>query len=201
VKNFNFESLRQNIGPLCFILGKTSWSLALKVNAGETKTLIPEIESTFKSMAQGMPFSYRFLDESFDTMYRAEQRVGKIALTFSILAIFIACLGLFGLATYIAEQRTKEIGIRKVVGAGIDNITFMLSKDFMVLILIAALVAFPLAWWVMDRWLQNFAFRINISWWIYLVSGVLAIMIALITVGYQAIRAAMANPVDSLRTE
>ncbi len=201
VENFHFESLRQTIAPLCFVLGESRWTLAAKVETDDMGSLISKIESTFKSMAPGMPFHYRFLDDSFDNMYNAEQRVGIIAFAFSILAIFIACLGLFGLATYIAEQRTKEIGIRKVVGAGVDNIAVMLSKDFMVLILIAFLFSFPLAGWAMNRWLQDFAFRIEISWWIYLVAGVMAMAIALLTVGYQAVRAGRANPVDSLRNE
>ncbi len=201
VENFHYESIRQTIGPLCFTLGETPWTLALKVSTDDIQSLVPQIESEFKSMAPGMPFSYRFLDDSFNEMYRAEQRVGKIAFSFSLLAIFVACLGLFGLATYISEQRTKEIGVRKVVGAGVNNIALMLSRDFIVLILIAFLFAFPLAGWAMNRWLEDFAFRIDISWWVYLVSGMLAMVIALTTVGYQAIRAGMVNPVDSLRSE
>lgn len=201
VKDFNFESLRQKVGPLCFFLGKASWSTAFKVKSANAQTLIGQIESTWKSMANGAPFSYRFLDQSFDEMYRSEQRVGKIALTFSILAIFIACLGLFGLATFIAEQRTKEIGIRKVLGAEISGIVSMLSKDFIKLVGIAALIAFPLGWFLMNRWLQDFAYRTNIAWWVFMVAGLSAILIALITVSFQAIKAALMNPVKSLRTE
>ena len=152
-------------------------------------------------MAPGMPFSYQFLDDSFDDMYRAEQRVGKIALVFSILAILIACLGLFGLATFIAEQRTKEIGIRKVLGASVQGLVQMLSKDFLYLVLIAFVIAVPIAWWLMAKWLQDFAYRVNIGWWIFLAAGVLAGLIALLTVSFQAVRAALTNPVKSLRTE
>jgi len=201
VKDFNFESLRQKVGPLCFFLGKSSWSTSFKVKSADVQNLIAQIETKWKSMANGAPFSYRFLDQSFDDMYRAEQRVGKIAMTFSILAIFIACLGLFGLATYIAEQRTKEIGIRKVLGAEITGIIGLLSKDFIKLVCIAALIAFPLGWFLMNRWLQEFAFRINIAWWVFLVAGLSAILIALFTVSFQAIKAALMNPVKSLRTE
>jgi putative ABC transport system permease protein len=122
-------------------------------------------------------------------------------MTFSILAILIACLGLFGLVTYAAEQRTKEIGIRKVLGATVSNIVAMLSKDFLKLVMIAALIAFPVAWWAMNKWLQNFAYRINISWWIFIMAGVVALLIALITVSLKAIKAAIANPVKNLRTE
>ena len=148
-----------------------------------------------------MPFSYRFLDDAFNNMYQAERRVGKIALSFAVLAIFIACLGLFGLATYIAEQRTKEIGVRKVLGASVSNIVSMLSKDFLKLVLISAIIAFPLAWWAMNKWLQDFAYRVNIGWWIFIAAGFIALLIAVITVSTQAIRAAIANPVKSLRTE
>jgi putative ABC transport system permease protein len=148
-----------------------------------------------------MPFSYQFLDDAFDNMYRSEQRVGKIALSFAILAILIACLGLFGLATYMAEQRTREIGVRKVLGASIGNLVSMLSKDFLKLVLLAAVLAFPIAWYGMHRWLEDFAFRVNISWWIFVIAAVLALLIALLTVSVQAFKAAMSNPVKSLRTE
>jgi putative ABC transport system permease protein len=134
-------------------------------------------------------------------MYRAEERVGQISIIFSILAIVIACLGLFGLVTYMAEQRTKEIGVRKVLGATIPNLVSMLSKDFLKLVGIASLIAFPVAWWAMHKWLQDFAYRIGIDWWIFLLAGTAAILIALITVSFQAIRAALANPVDALRNE
>ena len=152
-------------------------------------------------MAPGLPFSYNFLNESFDEMYRAEQRVGKIALIFSVLAIFIACLGLFGLATFIAEQRTKEIGIRKVLGASVQGIVQMLSKDFLKLVAIAFVFAAPLAWWAMHSWLQDFAYRINMEWWMFVAAGSGALFIALVTVSFQAIKAAISNPVKSLRTE
>ena len=152
-------------------------------------------------MSPGMPFSYRFMNESFNNMYRAEQRVGEISITFSILTIFIACLGLFGLVTYMAEQRTKEIGVRKVLGASISNVIIMLSKDFLKLVLIAAIIAFPIAWWAMHTWLQQFAYRISISWWIFIVAGIAALLIGLITVSFQAVKAAVANPVNSLRSE
>jgi len=134
-------------------------------------------------------------------MYRDEQRIGQVAITFAVLAIVIACLGLFGLATFIAEQRTKEIGIRKVLGATITNLITMISKDFLLLVLIASVIAFPFAWWAMHTWLQDFAYRINIGWWVFAIAAGAAIVIALITVSFQAIRAALANPVKSLRTE
>lgn len=201
VKNFHYESLRHNIGPLCLVLGNTSGTAFFKVQTKQIPSLVKQIETKFKGMAPSMPFSYRFLDESFDNMYRTEQRVGKIALSFAVLTIFIACLGLFGLATYMAEQRTKEIGVRKVLGATVTNIVNMLSKDFLKLVLIAAVFAVPLGWWIMNLWLQDFVYRINIQWWIFPVAVGFAVFIALFTVSFQAIKAALNNPVNSLRTE
>jgi putative ABC transport system permease protein len=201
VKNFHFESLRQSIGPLCFLYGRSRWSASFKVSTADVQGLIKKIETKWKVMVPSIPFSYRFLDNSFDDMYREEQRIGKVAISFAILAILIACLGLFGLATYMAEQRTKEIGVRKVLGASVGNITAMLSKDFLRLVIFSALVAFPVAWWVMNKWLHDFAYRVDISWWIFITAGVLALLIALITVSVQAIKAAIANPVKSLRAE
>lgn len=201
VKNFHFESLRQQIGPVCMKLGSRGWIGCFKIASNNIPDLIQQVESKWKSMAPSLAFSYRFLDESFENMYRSEQRMGSIAFSFSLLAIIIACLGLFGLATYMAEQRTKEIGIRKVLGATISNITTMLSKDFLLLVFIATIIAFPVSWWVMNNWLQGFAFRINIEWWVFILSGFIAILIAMITVSAQAIKASLTNPVKSLRTE
>jgi putative ABC transport system permease protein len=201
IKNFNYESLRQNIGPLCFFLGRSTGLASFKVNTKYIQPLVKQIERKWKTMAPALPFSYRFLDDAFDEMYRSEQRIGQIAITFAVLAIMIACLGLFGLATFIAEQRTKEIGIRKVLGATVRNLVAMLSKEFLLLVLIASIIAFPFAWWAMHAWLQDFAYRITISWMVFVIAGAAAIVIALFTVSFQAIRAAIANPVKSLRTE
>ncbi|HEV8272327.1 MAG TPA: ABC transporter permease [Chitinophagaceae bacterium] len=201
VKNFHFESLRQNVGPMCMRLGTDRGLASFKIDAAKSKNLIAQIESKWKSMAAGLPFTYRFLEDSFNEMYRNEQRISKLAISFAILAIFIACLGLFGLATYMAEQRTKEIGIRKVLGASVGNVVNMLSKDFIILVVIASVIAFPVAWWAMHNWLQDFAYRINIGWWVFIAAGVIAFLIAFITVSSQAIKAALANPVKSLRTE
>jgi putative ABC transport system permease protein len=201
VKNFHFESLRQTVGPLCFRLEESTGSAIFKVRTTSVSGLLSSVEQTWKKMAPGMPFSYRFLDDAFDRMYRAEQRVGQISIAFSILAILVACMGLFGLATYAAEQRLKEIGIRKVLGASVTSIVKMLSADFMKLILISALIAFPISWWAMHNWLANFAFRINIAWWVYIVAAGIAFFIALTTISFQAIKAAVSNPVNSLRAE
>ncbi len=200
-RNFHFQSLKQNIGPVCLKLGWNKWVTVFKVSPVDIQTLLKTIESKWKASNPAMPFSYQFLDDAFDNMYRSEQRVGKVAISFAILAILIACLGLFGLATFMAEQRIKEIGVRKVLGASVSTIVVMLSKDFAKLVLISAVIAFPVAWWAMHSWLQNFAYRINIGWWIFIVAGSLALLIAIITVSFQAIKAAIANPVKSLRTE
>ena len=201
VKNFHFETLRNNIGPLCFILGRSSGLMSFKVEAESIPQILKQAEAKWKAMAPGMPFNHRFLDESFDEMYRTEQRVSSIALTFAILAIVVACLGLFGLASFIAEQRTKEIGIRKVLGLSMEGIVKLLSKDFVKLVLIAFVIASPVAWYFMNQWLQDFAFRVDIGWWIFALAGVLALAIALLTVSYQAVKSALTNPVKSLRAE
>ena len=201
VKNFNFESLHQSIGPLAFFLGNSTGMASFKIKAANIPVLLKSIEATWKSMGSGMPFHYRFLDDSFNEMYDNERRVGKIAISFSFLAILIACLGLFGLATFIAEQRTKEIGIRKVLGASVNGIVQLLSKDFVRLVIIAFIIATPLAWYIMNKWLQDFSYRVNIGWWVFALAGVIALFIALFTVSFQAIKAALTNPVKNLRTE
>lgn len=201
VENFHFESLRQQIGPLCLRLGNNKWATAFKVEANNIQALISDVESQWKAMAPGMPFSYQFLDESFESMYRAEQRISNVSLSFSILTIVIAALGLFGLTTYMVEQRAKEVGIRKVLGSSVSSIVTLLSKDFVKLVLIAIAIASPIAWWAMNRWLADFAYRIEIQWWIFGLAGLIAVVIALATVSWQAIRAALANPVNSLRDE
>lgn len=201
VKNFHFESLRQNIGALCLLLKPSTSAVSFRIRAGSTEQVIKSIESLWKKMAPGEAFSYSFLNEDFNAMYNAEQKVGKICIAFAILAVFIASLGLLGLATYAAEQRTKEIGIRKVLGASIGNIAGMLSKDFLKLVVIAAVITFPIAWWAMHKWLQDFAYRITINWWVYLVAGLIALLIALLTVSFQTVKAALSNPVQSLRAE
>jgi putative ABC transport system permease protein len=201
VKDFNFESLRSKVGPLVFQLGNNKSSTAFKLESANIPNLLTEIESKWYAMANGAPFQYRFLDQAFDSMYRLEQRVGRIALIFSIIAIFIACLGLFGLATFITEQRIKEIGIRKVLGASTGLIVSMLSSYFVKLVAIAAVISLPVGYFLINRWLQDFAYRIHIAWWVIAIAGILALVIALVTVSFQSIRAALANPVNSLRTE
>ncbi len=201
IKDFNFSSMHNSVAPLIIQLADNRGSIALRVNAKNVSSIISSVENKWKSMAPGQPFSYSFMDADFNKIYKAEQQTGKLFITFAVFAIFIGCLGLFGLVTYAAEQRTKEIGVRKILGASVSSIVAMLSKDFAKLVLIASLIAFPVAWLVMNKWLQSFAYRINISWWVFVIAGVVAILIALITVSFQAIKAAIANPVKSLRTE
>jgi putative ABC transport system permease protein len=202
VKNFNYESLRENVGAMSMCLSTKSYGMiSIRLQTDNAKEAIAKIENKWKSRVGATPLNYQFLDEAFDSMYRSEQRIGKIFISFAILAIFIACLGLFGLATFTAEQRTKEIGIRKVLGASVSQIVQLLSKDFIRLVIFGIVIASPLAYYFMDKWLQDFAYRVEISWWIFALAGIVAIVIALLTVSYQAIRAALMNPVKSLRTE
>ncbi|GEO09224.1 ABC transporter permease [Segetibacter aerophilus] len=201
VKNFHFASLRENIGALGMFLDRSTGAVSLRLQTNNVGSTIKSIESLWKKMAPGEAFTYSFLNEDFNNMYRSEQRVGRIFIAFAILALFIACLGLLGLATYAAEQRTKEIGIRKVLGATVSNIAGMLSKDFLKLVVVAAVITFPVAWWAMSKWLQDFAYRTSISWWIFVLAAIVAVVIALVTVCVQAIKAAISNPIKNLRTE
>jgi putative ABC transport system permease protein len=206
IADFHFESLHQNIVPLILIMpssqGSNSYSkISIKIAGNNTTAAIAYIEKTWKKFLPETPFEYTFLDENFDKLYRSEQRQGALFTTFSCIAIFIACLGLLGLSAFAITQRIKEIGIRKVLGASVGGIVGLLSKDFLKLVAIAAIIAFPIAWYVMHNWLRDFAYRISIQWWVFLVAGILASGVALITISFQAIKAAIANPVKSLRSE
>ena len=201
VKDFNFSSLREQVTPLALVYREQNGSISFRINTSNITGLVANIENKWKSMAPSQPFTYSFMDDDFNNTYKSEQQTGKIFISFAIFAIFIACLGLFGLVTYAAEQRTKEIGIRKVLGASVSGIVGMLSKDFLKLIIIAMLIAFPLSWWAMHSWLQHFAYRISITWRVFVIAGGISLLIALLTVCLQAIKAAIANPVRNLRTE
>jgi ABC-type antimicrobial peptide transport system permease subunit len=180
----------------------TTFNLTMRIKSNANLALaLPAIEKVIKANNPGYPFQYSFVDAEFDKIFKTETLIGKLAGIFSILAIFISCLGLFGLAAYTAERRTKEIGVRKVLGASTQGLAALLSKDFLQLVAISCLIAFPLAWWAMNSWLQDFTYRINIHWTVFAFSGVLALLIAVLTVSFQAIKAAIANPVKSLRTE
>ena len=201
VKDFNFSSLRDNIKPLALTFGEDNGAIAARIQTSNLTSLISQINNKWKDLSAHQQFNYSFMDDDFDATYRSEQHMQQIFFSFSALAILIACLGLFGLATYAAEQRNKEIAIRKVIGAGTSNIINLLSGDFIKLVGISILIASPLGWFAMNKWLQNFAYRTDISWTIFFIAGLFAIMIALLTVSFQAIKAAVANPVDSLRSE
>lgn len=200
VKDFNFQSLHQPITPLLMTL-EPDYGLIFKVKTADIQRLLATMKTKWDHFNTGEPFTFTFMDDLYNRTYATEKNTGTILNIFALLTILVACLGLFGLATYTAEQRTKEIGIRKVLGASVTSVTKMLSKDFIKLVFIACLIAFPLSWWVMNKWLQSFAYRIQISWWIFLAAGSIALVIAVITVSFQAIKAAVANPVDSLRSE
>ncbi|HXO77370.1 MAG TPA: FtsX-like permease family protein [Puia sp.] len=201
VKDFNYNSLRQVVTPMGLFLKEERGKIALRIHATDLKRVVAQVEQAWNKMVPGQQFSYVFMDDEFNSIYKSEQRMGGISLSFSLLAIFIACLGLFGLAAYAAEQRTREIGIRKVLGATVGGIVRLLSKDFLILVLVSAVITFPLAWWAMSHWLQDFAYRITIGWEVFALAMVLAVGIALMTVSFQAVRAALANPVKSLRSE
>jgi len=202
LEDFNFESMRQNIIPICLQLKKYNASIvSIKMNTADVKSVTTYVSSVWKSFMPDQPIRYTFLDESFANMYADVQRTGHIFLSFTFLAIIIACLGLFALSAFMAEQRNREIGIRKVLGASISGITAMLSKDFLKLVIISIIIASPVAWWAMTKWLQDFAYRISVDWWFIAAGGLVAILIALFTISFQSIKAALTNPVKVLRSE
>ncbi|MDR6563872.1 MULTISPECIES: ABC transporter permease [unclassified Arcicella] len=200
VKDFHFKSLHESITPLLMVSEKT-YGLTIKVKGKDVEGLLASLKNQWQKFNTEEPFAYSFMDELFEKTYQSEQKISVILSIFSGLTIFVACLGLFGLATFTAEQRTKEIGVRKVLGASVQQIVTLLSKEFLKLVLVACCLAFPLGYWLMDKWLQDFAYRIDINAWVFVLAGVLAVLIALLTISYQAIKAALANPVKSLRTE
>ncbi|MBX2890658.1 MAG: ABC transporter permease [Saprospiraceae bacterium] len=201
VKDFHWSSLRDNIGALCFQLGASRGHACFRYKGAETASVIAALEKNWKSLSPDQPFSYRFMDDAFARMYEAEQRIGTIAGIFGLLSILVSCLGLFGLAAFTTEQRTKEIGIRKVLGASVASVVSMLAKDFLKLVVFAIVIAIPIAYWAMDKWLQDFAYRIDIQWWLFALSGIIAVVVAFLTVSFQSVKAALANPVTSLRSE
>jgi putative ABC transport system permease protein len=202
VKDFHFQSLHKNIEPLLFQVMPSEFNyLLVKISAGQVSGALSFMETKWKAFDPNSSFEYSFLDEDFSRLYRAEERMESIFSAFTLLTLFIACLGLFGLVSFMVEQRTREIGIRKVLGASVSGLVLLFSKEFALLILAANIIAWPLAFFSMNRWLQDFAYRIDIGWQIFALAGALALFIALLTVSYQAIRAAIANPVESLRYE
>jgi len=207
IKDFNTESLRANISPfaLFYVTSKTynirSSYIAIRIKPGNYNKAIEAIQHEWKAIAPDLPIQYSFMDAQFDALYRADQTIGKVFSVFTFLSLTVASLGLLGLAMFTAERRTKEIGIRKVLGASVQNVTAMLSKYFLKLILISAFIAFPIAWYAMNKWLQDFAYPTSLSWWIFVLAGLITLVIGLSTVSFQAIKAALMNPVKSLRSE
>jgi putative ABC transport system permease protein len=201
-KDFNFASLHQEITPIV-MFPEYDWfgKLLVKTSGKNTAATIAAVQAKWKAFYPNKPFDYHFLDQEFEELYKADQRTGSILTAFTMVTIFISCLGLFGLAVFSTRQRVKEIGIRKVLGANVMSIVGLISSDFLKLVLIAVVISSPLAWYAMSRWLQDFAFRIDISWWVFALAGGMAIVIAFITVGYQSFKAALSNPVKSLRSE
>jgi putative ABC transport system permease protein len=203
VKDFHFQDLHIPIEPYGFQLNNQPQYNYLIVHskASDIASLVSSVGASWHKLNPNEPFEYSFLDEDFQKNYDAENRLASIVGYFTVIAILICCLGLFGLATFSAEQRIKEIGVRKVLGASVTGIVTLLSKDFLKLVAVSIVVASPVAWWIMHKWLQDFAYRTNISWTVFVLTTVLALLIALITISFQAIKAAVANPVKSLRTE
>lgn len=201
MKDFHYESLREDIEPLCVYLGRSTGSMAVKLRAGDFRSAISDIELLWKEMAPGQPFNYQFMDDSFNATYIAEQRLGTIFMIFALLSIFIACLGLFGLAAFNAEKRTKEVGIRKVLGASVGQIIYRLTTDFVKMVVLAIIISVPAGWYIMNKWLENFSYRVSIDWWVLTIAALLALAVAIITVSYQSAKAASSNPVNSIRME
>jgi putative ABC transport system permease protein len=201
VEDFNYESLKQEIGGMCLVLGNSPNIVSVKVNTSDMSRTIHTITGVWSRFSPNQPIRYTFLDESFARMYADVQRMGKIFSTFALLAVIIACMGLFALSSFMIVQRTKEIGIRKVLGASISSVVSILSKDFLMLVAVSNIIAWPVAYYFMNKWLQDFAYRIQISWWMFVLAGSLTLLIALVTVSWQAIKVATANPVEALRYE
>jgi len=201
MRDFHFESLKQNITPLGIHLGQSGWSMPVRFASSNTADVIKDIEKTWKTFQSGQPFEYTFLDEAFGKMYSSEKRLESLFGIFAALAILIACLGLFALTAFTAEQRTKEIGIRKVLGASVSSIVLLLSKEFGKLIIISFVLAAPLSWYAVNRWLENYTYKTEIGIAVYVFAGVAAFLVAWLTMGFQSVKAARSNPVTSLRSE
>lgn len=201
VKDFHFDSFKEEIDGLSMHLANNASSLAVKLEAGNFENSISRIEEIWNTIVPGEPFNYYFMEDSFNDTYQNEQRLGNIFIIFTILSLLIACLGLFGLAAFNAEKRVKEIGVRKVLGASVSQISMKLTLDFLKLVGIAILISLPIGWYAMNKWLEDFSYRISIPWWVFVLAAFLAILISVLTVSYQSIKAAIVNPVKSLRTE
>jgi ABC-type antimicrobial peptide transport system permease subunit len=202
MKNFHYQTLKNKIEPLAFSVNPKYLNyMIVRIPPEEVSASLSLIEKTWKRVIPAYPFEYRFMDERYDRMYRTEQRIGTLLKYFAVLAVFVACLGLFGLASFMAEKRTKEIGIRKVLGASVTQIARLLCKEFFILVIVANVIAWPAAYFIMKKWLQSYAYRTDMGFFVFIGAMLLALLVAILSVSYQAIRAAMANPADSLRYE
>jgi len=201
VKDFNYASVKQRIVPLLMMLRNNNGSVMVKIKTPDIAGFLSDIKEKWKTLNSRTPFSYYFLDDKFASLYTAEEKTGQIFTLFASIAVLIASMGLFGLVAFTTEQRTREIGIRKVLGASINQVLILLSKEFLLLVSIAFMISIPLTWWEMQNWLDNFAFRTQVSWWIFALGGLLVLLIAIFTVSLLSIKAAAANPVKSLRTD
>jgi putative ABC transport system permease protein len=202
IQDFHFQSFREQVQPLAIVLGpEPNWEMAIRLTRGDYETKLGAIRSYWEKYAAGAPFEYTFLDKNFEEKHKREKKLGLIAVLFSGLVVMIACLGLLGLATFTAEQRTKEIGIRKVLGAAVQNIVVMINQDFLKPVLLANLIAWPLAGWMMNQWLNQFAFHIPFPWWTFPLASLITLTVALAAVSVQSRRAAVGDPVKSLRNE
>ena len=202
VQDFHYKSLHEKvIASVIQIYPQVTYKVAAKLRTADIKSTLGFIKNTWNKFSPGYPLDYKFMDETYGAMYNNEEKLASLLFIFTGMAILVGCLGLFGLAAFSAEQRVKEIGIRKVLGASVFNIMGLLSKNFIKLVLVASVIAFPVAWWAMNKWLADFPYRVTISWWVFAIAAVAALAIALITVSFQSIKAATTNPVKSLRTE
>ena len=202
MKNFHFQSVQYDIEPLALRVNPNRVNYAvIRLQAGRPQESLDYVETTWKRLIPDYPFDYRFLDEDFDQMYSDEARMGTLLQSFALLAVVIACLGLFGLASFTAEQRTKEIGVRKVLGASVTSIVLLLSTEFAKWVLVANVIAWPISYFILSGWLEGFAYRTSLAWWIFALSGLLALVVALVTVCFQSVKAAFTNPADALHYE
>jgi putative ABC transport system permease protein len=201
VEDFHYETMKENIQPLCFTLGNSPSVISLKVNSQNMSEVIESTTEVWKKFAPHQPVRFSFLDDSYAAMYADVQRMGRIFTCFAVFAIVVACLGLFALSAFMIEQRAKEIGIRLVMGASLKNIFNLLTFDFIKLVVASIIIAVPLAWYAMHQWLQDFAYRIDITWQVFAVAGLVALLIALFTISYQSVKAGLMNPVKSLKSE
>jgi putative ABC transport system permease protein len=201
VQDFNYASVKQRIVPVMMMLYHNNGTLMVKIRTTDISGLLLEVKKDWNAYNARTPFSYYFLDDKFASVYAAEEKTGQIFSCFAVVAVLIASLGLLGLVAFTTEQRNKEIGIRKVLGASVSQVLILLSKEFLFLVSLAFFISIPFTWWMMHNWLNNFAYRIYISWWIFAAGGIIAVMITMITISFLSIRAAIANPVNSLRSE